>query len=311
MRPIVTLTVNPAIDMSTRAERVEPDRKLRCARPRRDPGGGGINVARAVRRLGGASTAVHLAGGRTGAMLRDLLDRERVDQRPVRTEASTRENVIVREESTGRQYRFGMPGAEVGEEEGRRCLEVLAALAAETGWLVASGSLAPGVGTDFYGRVADLAADTDARLVVDTSGPALRAAVEAGVYLIKPNVREFHELVGREFENDAERVAEARRLIERGRCRAIVISLGAGGAQLVTAERAEFVRSPTVPIRSRVGAGDSTVAGIVLGLARGMELARAVRLGVAAGAAAVMTDGTELCRREDTERLFGEITGDD
>jgi len=132
--------------------------------------------------------------------------------------------------------------------------------------------------------------------------------VQGHVFLVKPNVRELGELVDAELTSEQQQLAAARDLIRQGRCEVVVLSLGAGGALLITADNGEHIRTPTVPIRSKVGAGDSMVAGIVLGLSRDLTLSDAVRYGVAAGAAAVMTPGTELCRREDTERLFEQMS---
>ncbi len=312
MKPIATLTVNPTIDQNTRVRQVVPERKLRCERPRREPGGGGVNVSRAIHRLGGDSTLLYLAGGLTGEMLESLLAEEGLTQMRIPIEGWTRENLIVLESISGQQFRFGMPGPDVCEVEWQRCLDALRALDPPPQYVVASGSLCPGMPADFYARVAEVASELNARLVVDTSGEALHEAVRAGVYLLKPNAGELAALVGREMTSEAEQLDAARALVRSGACEVLVISLGAGGALLVTSGGSEHLRTPTVPIRSKVGAGDSMVAGIVLGLARGLGLRDAVRLGVAAGAAAVMTDGTELCRRQDTERLYqGMPTVDD
>lgn len=304
MKHIVTLTMNPAIDKNTSVDQVVPDSKLRCDRPHREPGGGGLNVARAIVRLGGEAEAVYAAGGPTGDILAHLLDEEEIPQRLFRIENWTRENLIVSEKQSDQQFRFGMPGPELRAEEWQAVLRLLADLEPAPDYLVASGSLPPGVPDDFYGRVAEVAAEQGARVVVDTSGEALRKAVQGAVYLLKPNLRELQELVESELESERRQNGAARRLIEEGRCEVVVLSLGAAGARMITADDRASFRTPTVPIRSRVGAGDSMVGGIVLGLARGLPLTEAVRYGIAAGAAAVMTPGTELCRRTDTERLF-------
>lgn len=309
MKHIVTLTMNPAIDKNSAVDQVVPEAKLRCSRPRREPGGGGLNVARAIQRLGGDSTAYYPAGGPPGMILKQLLDREELVHRPIEIEAWTRENLVVDEERSGQQFRFGMPGPEIREAEWRRCLKVISELGSELDYLVASGSLPPGVPTDFYRRVAEIASGAGARCVVDTSGDALRHSVDAGVYLLKPNVRELQQLAGRELNNEQKQMEAARSLIEAGGAEVVVLSLGAGGAMTITADGSEHVRTPTVPIKSKVGAGDSMVGGIVLALAREENLRDAVRFGAAAGAAAVMTPGTELCRREDAERLYAAMTG--
>jgi 6-phosphofructokinase 2 len=307
VKSIATLTVNPTVDINTSVGQVVPERKLRCEPPRREPGGGGVNVARAVQRLGGQATAVYLAGGPTGEMLHSLLEDEGLAHRALPLAGWTRENLIVYEDSSGLQYRFGMPGPRVEKAEWRRCLDELAALDPAPDYLVASGSLPRGVPVDFFGHVAGVAHDLGARLIVDTSGDALRHVTEVGTFMLKPNLRELQELVGEELAGEHEQLDAARRFVDSGAVEVLVLSLGAGGAIVVTPDGSEPIRTPTVPIRSKVGAGDSMVGGMVVALAREWSIGDAVRFGVAAGAAAVMTEGTELCRRDDTERLYAEM----
>lgn len=311
MTDIVTLTMNPAIDKSTAVKRVAPDRKLRCAPPRREPGGGGLNVSRALERLGGDSVALYLAGGPTGRILGELLEEEGLTCCPMDMEGWTRENLTVREEEgeEGHQYRFSMQGPEVAEKEWKACLEAMTEFDPPPKYLVASGSLPPGVPTDFYARAAAIARERQIRFILDTSGDALKEGLEEGVYLVKPNLRELGALTGTsvaEEESDyEEKQAEgARQILERGGAEAVLVSMGSAGALLVARAETRRIPSPTVPIRSRVGAGDSMVAGVVLGLIRDFPLPEAALFGVAAGAAAVMTPGSELCRRRDAEALF-------
>jgi 6-phosphofructokinase 2 len=307
MKRIATITVNPTIDVNTSVDQVVPDKKLRCTAPRREPGGGGLNVSRAVKRLGGSSTAIFMAGGPPGEILKQLLQREELTFQALPIEGWTRENLTVHDNGSDHQYRFGMPGPEISEGEWRRCLEELSSLDPPPDFIVASGSLAPEMPDDFFGHVARISRDTGARFILDSSGPPLRRGAEEGAYLLKPNVRELQDLTGEELTDERQQERAAKRLIEDGMCEVIVISLGSGGARVITAESSQHLRSPTVPIRSKVGAGDSMVAGITLGLSRDMDLMDAVRFGVASGAAAVMTDGTALCNREDTERLYQEM----
>ena len=306
---IVTLTMNPALDKSTRTHHVTPEDKLRCAPIQVDPGGGGINVSRAVQKLGGESELFYVAGGLNGEALTALLAREKLNAIRIPVAGETRESFTVLEETTTRQYRFNVPGPTLTEEE---CAAVVARIAERTTpptYLVASGSLPPGVPDDFYAHLARRVAGWPTYVIVDTSGPALRALLDAQVplFLIKPNLAELAHLAGRPLEDDKAIVRAARELLARVPLEIVVISLGAGGALMVSAEQTCFVRAPTVPIISKIGAGDSTVAGITLGLQRGLPVVEAVRFGVAAGAAAVMTPGTELCRREDAERLFAQM----
>lgn len=307
MKRIVTLTLNPSIDSSTTVERVAPEDKLRCAAPRHDPGGGGVNVSRAIDRLGGASVAVYTAGGPPGDMLRMLLAQTRVEHRTVPTRQWTRQNLHVEELSTGRQYRFGMPGPELAEDEWRACLAAVTGDAPAPDYLVASGSVPPGVPDDFYAEVARWGRAQGVRVIVDTSGEALRQAVEVGVYAIKPNMRELVTLAGHPLDREEQQEAACRRLVESGKCEVVIASFGACGALLVTSTCSRRIRAPAVPVRSRVGAGDCTVAGFVFALARGRPVAEAALFGVAAGTAAVMSPGTNLFRPEDVEALYARM----
>lgn len=307
MKTIVTMTVNPAIDKSSSVAHVTAERKLYCKLPRFEPGGGGVNVSRAIKKLGGKSLLLYPAGGLTGGRLKELLDREGLNHRPLPIEGLIRESLVVIEESTGQQYRFGMPGPEFQEHEWKQFLTALSNVEPAPDFLVASGSLPPGVPADFYARVAHVGKERGAKVIIDVSGEAMKRALMEGVYLIKPNIREFRELVGKDIKEETQIKAEAKKLVKSGRSEVLVISLGAAGALAVAEEFAEHILPLTVPIVSKVGAGDSMVAGIVLSLARGKPLRESILFGVAAGSAAVMTPGTELCRREDAERLYESI----
>jgi 6-phosphofructokinase 2 len=302
-KSIMTLTLNPSMDVSASVERVVPERKLRCRHRRVDPGGGGINVSRAIRKLGGESTALYLAGGPDGESLERLLNEEGVENIRLTTIGETRGNLIIREESAEQQFRFGMPGPEVRASEWKECLERVASLNPFPDFFVVSGSLPEGVPAGFYARLAEIVKEANGKLIVDTSDDALRAAAEAGAYLLKPNMRELRQLAEGDITDDDSLVAAAEAVRRNHHVEAVVVSLGAGGALLVASELRQQLPSPTVPIRSKVGAGDSMVAGIVVALARRKSLLEATRFGVAAGAAAVMTPGTELCRRADVEAI--------
>lgn len=306
MTSIQTLTMNPAIDESTSADHVVPEEKLRCDEPRFDPGGGGLNVSRAIARMDGESTAFFTCGGTTGIHLKKLLDEENINEHPIEIEGRIRENVTVLDESSEKQYRFDMPGPTLGEKEWKRCLDVTVENPSD--YLVASGSLPPGVPSDFYARLARRAKNHDTKVIVDTYGDALDKAVQEGVFLIKPNMRELVQISDHSIEDEGEVISIAEQIIDRGQAEYVVVSLGAGGAMFVSADRHEQIRTPTVPIESKVGAGDSMVGGVVYGLCEGRDPLDATRFGVAAGAAAVMTPGTELCRGKDVERIYDEMS---
>ena len=310
MKTIITLTMNPAIDKSANVAQVIVERKLYCHSPRFEPGGGGVNVSRAIRKLGGESTALFPCGGPTGTHLLELLQHEGLVCRPIPVDGWTRESLVVLEESSGLQFRFGMPGSPLSESEWRNCLDALVDANRNPKYIVASGSLPTGVPEDFYAQVARIGKGLGARVIVDTSGIPLRLALQEGVYLIKPNIRELGELVGKELVDESSQREIAMEMVRSGQCAVVALSLGAGGVLLASADGCLRMQTPLVPIKSKVGAGDSMVAGIVLSLARGNEVQDAVRFGVAAGAAAVMTPGSELCRREDAERLYDQMLGE-
>ena len=303
MGTIVTLTMNPALDIATSTDRVVPTHKLRCSPPRYDPGGGGINVARAVQALGGDAVAIFPVGGPAGEMITHLLDQEGVPHHSIAIAGFTRESLAVEDCQSGEQFRFILPGPEVSVADQERCLDQLSAAAAAADFIVASGSLPLGVPEDFYSRVAGLAQKLGRRLVLDTSGAALKQAGH-GIYLLKPSLRELQDLAGAEIRTECEQEQAAREVIAQGRSEIVVLSLGAEGALLVTAEECERFAAIPVEARSTVGAGDSMLAGIVLGLSRALPLRKAVRFGLAAGAAALLGSGTELCQRSDVERLY-------
>lgn len=304
--PVVTFTMNPAIDVATGADQVRPTEKLRCAAPRFDPGGGGINAARTIAALGEAVTAIFPAGGPEGELLTRLVADAGVPARVVPIEDHTRQNVAVTEARSGNQYRFVFPGPRVTAPEQRRCLREVERAARGADFVVVSGSLPPGVPSGFYQQLADLLADLDVRLVLDTSGAALRA-VRRNVFLLKPSVRELAELLGRELPGRDAQVAAARELIEAGRCEIVVLSLGAAGAVCVRRTDAEWFAPVDVPVRSGIGAGDAMVGGITAGLCRGYSLGDAVRLGIAAATAALSTPGTRPGHPARIAELFGEM----
>lgn len=307
MKPIVTLSPNPAIDGSSEAEKVQPTRKVRTSNERYDPGGGGLNVARVIAELGRAACPVYLAGGATGAVLEDLLAQRGLHGRRIAIADHTRISHAVFERSSGLEYRFVPEGPLVGEGEWRAMLDAVQAL--DFDYCVASGSLPRGVPARFYAEVARIAADKGARLILDTSGAALKAALDAGgVHLVKPSLGEFEELVGRPLREPSAQEAAARDLIAAGGAEMVALTLGQDGALLASRAGVRRLRPCEVPVKSAVGAGDSFLGAMTFALAEGRAVADAFVLGMAAGAAAVLTPGTELCRKDDVWRLYRLMT---
>jgi 6-phosphofructokinase (EC 2.7.1.11) len=305
--PIVTLTMNPALDQSTSTPLVEPDHKLRCGPSRFHPGGGGVNVSRAIDRLGGDTTALYTVGGSTGHEYEALLHGEGIAGRGIPIGGSTRQNLTVQATAAAEEYRFVLQGPTLTEQEWTRCLGEVADLVSPGAYIVASGSLPPGVPDDFYGRIVRLATDAGARCVVDASGSALHGALAEGVHLIKPSRRELGELVGADLGTAGAQLAASRELIDAGRCELVALTLGGEGAMLVSAETVIRLPTPRVEVRSTVGAGDSFLGAFVLRRAQGLSLPDALRAAVAAGSATAMLPGTELCLAEDVRRLEAEL----
>jgi 6-phosphofructokinase 2 len=308
MTGIVTFTPNPALDVSTSVERIVPTHKMRCTAPRYDPGGGGINVARVVRRLGGEVTAIYPRGGATGRILDRLVEREQIARKTSDLAEETRQDIAVHEDASGQQFRFVLPGPAVADHEWRACLDVLAASAGRAGFVVASGSLPPGAPPDLYARVSRIVKSGRGRFVLDTSGPALKAALAEGVSLIKPSLRELCEAAGESLDGEADWIRACAGLVADGRAEIVALSLGHRGALLVARDRVLRAEAPPITPLSSVGAGDSFLGAMVWGLAAGYDLADALRLAVAAGSSAVLNPGTELAHADDTRRLFGTVT---
>ena len=304
MDRIATLTFSPSLDSATTTARIYPEGKLRCSAPRFEPGGGGINVARAIRRLGGKSLAIYPAGGATGEHLTGLLQAEGVEVDVESTADWTRQNLHVLAEQSNEQFRFVMPGAVLTSQELHGLRMKVAALPPET-ILVISGSLPPGMDVVDLLEVIRFAREKGLRCVVDTSGPALAAAVkEGGLLLIKPNLAELAELTGLTLEEPEAIVVSAQGLIAQGASHYVVVSLGPQGAMAVSSKMSVHITPPPVKKLSTVGAGDSMVGAMCLKLAAGATLGEVVRFGVAAGTAATLRHGTQLCDPQETARLL-------
>lgn len=307
MVKIITLTLNPALDKSITVQALVPEKKLKASNVKTEPGGGGINVSRALHKLGQEAEAFYLAGGYTGKELSKLLDEEHVTSRPVEIKGNTRENFIVLDTSSTKQYRFGMDGPNVEPLEWQELLNKIGD-EKNVDYIVASGSLAPGVPPAFYTKLAALAREKKIKLVVDTSGPALQAVIQEGVFMLKPNLGELASLTGsKEDLNLEDAVSACKKLIENHGCEMIVVSMGADGAVLVTGNGHHHIKPPKVEVLSTVGAGDSMVAGLLNALVNGYSEKNMLAYGVAAGTAATLHPGTELCSKADTERLYSVI----
>jgi 6-phosphofructokinase 2 len=303
--PILTLTLNPALDMATEVAELVPGQKLRCTNPMLDPGGGGLNVSRAIRALGGDSLALVALGGLTGDRLAGLIRADGVTFLSILGPGETRQSLTVTEQSTGKQYRFMLPGPVWTETERARVFTLLRATARPGGFSVISGSQPPGVPADFPAQLA--ASMPGSRPILDTSSQALVEAVRhpiPGLEVLRMDSEEGEALAGRTLESRSDTADFAQSLVQKGVAKMVVVARGADGNVLADGTRRIFAAAPKVKVKSTVGAGDSFVAAFVLALARGQWPDQALAQGSAAAAAAVMTDATHLCRQEDVERLL-------
>lgn len=277
---------------------------MRCAELITEAGGGGINISKAIKELGGESLALFPSGGMNGKLIENYLSEKKINFRSIPVSHETRENIVVRETATNSQYRFVMPGAPLTEKEASACFELLQQLEPRPTCIVASGSLPPGLPENFFGELGKVVKQLKARYIVDTSGKPLQLAAKEGVYLLKPNLTELSVLAGKERLEVNEVDDAAMEVIKQGTCEVIVVSMGPTGALVVTRDGYEHIPTPTVKKQSTVGAGDSMVAGMVWMLEQGKSISEMVRFGVACGTAATMNPGTQLFKKEDVYRLY-------
>lgn len=299
---ITTLTVNPALDKSAHFKGLVAEQKIRCEPARFDAGGGGVNVSKAISRLGGESRAVFTAGGPTGEIIKDLLFKEGIAIEPINIQNWTRESFVAVDDTTNSQYRFGFPGASISAVEKQEILLRMESI--DTELLVLSGSVSEGLPVEFYSQIAEIAKKRNSKVIVDTSGESLKKIIETGVYLIKPNVGELAKLMGIERLELEEVNQAAKQIIAKDGAEIVVVSLGPQGAVLVTKDLYEYIPAPNVVKKSTVGAGDSMVGGMVWALSQNKSLKEVIRWGVACGSAATMNEGTQLFKIEDAKRLF-------
>lgn len=304
---ILTITLNPCIDKSTVAQQLKPDSKLRCTEVVNEPGGGGINVSKALRKLDAATVALFPAGGHNGNMLCSLLKEEGIVFHAVDTKVETRENWVVKEDTTNKQFRFTFPGRPVMEDTISILIDQIRNFSPS--FVVASGSLPPGLPDYFYGLIVKNANAINARCIVDTSGTALQALKGKHAYLIKPNIGELCKMLNIDWLNKEDVPLAARQAIRNGFAEIMVISMGPEGAWLVTSKEIHYAPAPPVTKKSTVGAGDSMVAGISFMLQQQKSLQEALAFGVACGTAATMNEGTQLFTKEDVMKLFPSVLG--
>jgi 6-phosphofructokinase 2 len=301
---IVTLTLNPALDKSVKIDGIVPDHKLKCHSVNYQPGGGGINITRVLNRLGVTSFAVFPYGGNSGMSLNELLIKENIKPESIPIKAWTRENLSVIETNTGLQYRFGMPGNILSDSELIEIEAALEKLLEENDLFVLSGSIAKEMPIDYYVKLIRRLADKNIKVVLDTSGPALNEALKENIYLIKPNQRELAQLAGKDFLSREEQEKFALEIIKSQKVMYVVVSLGARGAFIASNDGITYQTTPSVSVKSTIGAGDSMVAGLIYAIQNNCSAELMLKWGVACGVAATMNEGTGLANKENIDKVF-------
>jgi 6-phosphofructokinase 2 len=302
MGSILAVALNPTIDISCDTERVQAIHKVRTTNQKQYPGGGGTNVARVIAELGGMPELLFLSGGATGKLFEHFLEALPIECHGFPISGEVRVALMVHEKQTGFEYRFVPEGPDVSLEELEPALRFVEKCNAD--YVVASGSLPKGVPAGTYARLADAVNKRGARFILDTSGDALGETLsKSNVYLVKPSLGELEKLAGRRL--DANGVKEAAgELVANGAAENVAVTLGNAGALLVNREATIQLPPVHIKVRSAVGAGDSFTAAMTWWLSRGNSVADAFRFGLAAGSAAVITEGTELCRKADVESIY-------
>jgi len=311
MQKILTIALNPALDSAAEVSEVVPDLKLRCVNPSLEAGGGGVNVSRAIALLGGESKAFVALGGATGNMMAELLRDAGLDLHRFNGPGLTRQSTAILETSTGRQFRFGQPGPDWPAAESARALAEIEGLLAPEMLVVATGSLPPCVPDDFYVELGARVRAAGAQMIVDTSGRAQKAVLAKGhglVQVLRMDRHESEQLAGQKLNTLAAAARFAQSIAIQGLAELVIMARGDEGSVFATPEGCFHCISPKGVVVSKVGAGDSFVGGLALGLARGLGFEEAGKLATATAAAAVLTPGSQLCEPSTVAQLLAETT---
>ena len=300
---VLTITMNPSVDIGTEASEIIPDQKTRCKEPVYDPGGGGINVARVLKRLGISVDALFVAGGHSGALLQKMVDEEAITSIYIEGPDATRENIAIIDNSTGKQFRFVMPGKISDEDTLAHTLTKIESIISDYEFVIGSGSLPDGTPTNFYSQIAAIVKKAGKQFVLDTSGTSLFEGLHSGADYIKPNQEEFAEMkriFGVKSDEDL-----CQFLFEKG-VKNIIHTFGKEKTLHITPTETTRFTPPKVEVRSSIGAGDSFVGGLVAGLIKGLPENKAVGYGISAAASTLQSEGTDLCDAGEVEQIFAE-----
>ncbi|WP_157831457.1 1-phosphofructokinase family hexose kinase [Confluentibacter flavum] len=301
---IITLTINPALDKSAKVDGLIPEQKLQCHSIVYQPGGGGINVSRVLKRLDEKTHCIFTAGGDTGQNLNELLLKEGINPKTIYIKAWTRENLSIVDTKTNFQYRFGMPSNGLQNAELDDIKSTLDKYLNNGDILVLSGSLPQNVPTDYYATLIKHVSHKNIKIVIDTSGPALTEALKEKVFLVKPNQKELAQWADKEFLSSTEQEDFALEMVKSGKAEYVVVSLGARGAFMASKDGVVYQSTPSVSVKSTIGAGDSMVAGLIYGIKNDFLVKDILKWGVACGVATTINEGTNLASKSHVDNVL-------
>lgn len=300
---IGTITLNPSIDQRWIVDGLAKDDANRAKSVLETPGGKGINVSKVIRELGGDTRAYALLGGLTGELLKELVKGLDFPLSWVRIRGNTRMNTIVTDVKDRTQTRISAPGPRMSVSELAGFVRVLLRAKPKPVFWVFGGSPPRGLSGSVYRDLIRTLQKSGTPCVLDADDEALRMGVEAKPFMIKPNEHEMQRLYGKKLHTIHDHHRAARVFVKKG-IHLVVVSLASRGALFVTNKEAFRIGAPPVTVKSHIGAGDSLIGGVIWGLAKKMSLRDAAKVGIAAGASAVMREAPRLCRREDIPRLL-------
>ncbi len=302
---IYTITLNPALDRTIWLDRIRDDVSNRILEEKSFAGGKSIDVTKVLKNFGIDNIALGFVGGFAGRELEGRLLNEGIQSDFVRVSGETRTNIIIHEKETGKQLAFNARGPDIRPSELMQLVEQIERLPCSE--IVAiGGSLPPGVNPEIYRKIISLVKRCQTKVVLDVDGEALRQGIKAKPDVIKPNIHELSELVGRELQGLDEVVAAAREINRQG-VQIVLVSMGAKGILLVSQGQEYMAVPPAVKVESTIGAGDSSVAGFISGLVQGKELKECLVYAAAAGTATTLHQGTALSQKEDFDRLVPQV----
>lgn len=309
MTSILTITLNPALDIFGSVDDIVIGPKLRCDGGNIDAGGGGVNVSRAIKILGGKSKAFVATAGVLGDVLIKQIRKHDIDPLRYETDGHTRQSLSIFEESSGKQLRLVLPGPIWTDAQVDGLMGCILDNIDEGAMVVASGSLPPGVPSDFYISLNTNLRQKNARMILDTSEDVLMTSVKSAVhpyYVLRMNRIEAEFLAGQSFPTPTEMVDFAQKLVRDNIAENVVLARGPSGSVFASATERFQIRPPTTPVKSKVGAGDSLIGGLTFALARGKSLKEAGLIAASCASSAVQTDSSELCVRGMVDQLISE-----